>query len=136
MRRRWAAGALVGIALGCAAVLLLRRFDVVVVRGRSMAPALRPGDRLVVARARPRPGDVVLAADPRRPRRELIKRVRSISHGRVDLRGDNPAASTDARAFGTVPLRAVRWRVLARTWPPGRIGPVPRSVVGDELDRE
>lgn len=125
-----------GTVLGAAAVLVLRRFDVVQVRGRSMAPALLPGDRLVVARARPRLGDVVLAADPRLPERELIKRVSRISARGVHLQGDNPDASTDARAFGTVPPDAVRWRVIGRTWPPRRIGPVARSVVGDELDRE
>lgn len=129
--RRWrAAGTILGVTLGVAGALVLRRFDVVQVRGRSMAPVLLPGDRLIVARWRPRVGDVVLAADPRAPERELIKRVGRISARGIDLFGDNRPASTDARTFGTLPADAVRWRVLARTWPPRRIGPIRRSVDG------
>ncbi len=100
-----------------------RRLDVVEVRGRSMAPTLLAGDRLLVARLPPRPGDVVLAADPRDPGRELIKRVASVERGLV-LRGDNPAASTDARTFGALPANAVQWRVIGRYWPMDRIGRV------------
>jgi nickel-type superoxide dismutase maturation protease len=104
-------------------LLMARRFlDVVEVRGRSMAPTLLPGDRLLVARLPPRVGDVVLAADPRAPERELIKRVASADDRRIVLRGDNPAASTDARVFGSVPVDAVRWRAIGRYWPASRIG--------------
>ncbi|HUF07080.1 MAG TPA: S26 family signal peptidase [Candidatus Binatia bacterium] len=103
-----------------------RRLDVVEVRGRSMAPTLLRGDRLLVARTgAARVGDVVLAADPRRPGRELIKRVADIGPRGISLRGDNPAASTDARAFGPLSPDAVRWRVVWRYWPPRRAGPVP-----------
>ena len=112
-----------------------RRLDVVGVRGRSMAPALLPGDRLLVMRGPARVGDIVLAADPRDARRELVKRVRSIGPGGVHLAGDNPAQSTDARTFGPIPAHAIRWRVAARYWPPGRIGAIATSVEGD-LDRE
>jgi len=107
-------------------VLLARRhIDVVEVRGRSMAPALLPGDRLlVVAPARPRVGDIVLVADPREPGRELVKRVASIDSCGVTLRGDNPAFSTDARAFGRIPVGGFAWRAVLRYWPLGRIGPL------------
>jgi nickel-type superoxide dismutase maturation protease len=108
--------------------LLRRRLDVVEVRGRSMLPTLRPGDRLVVVRLDgPRPGDVVLAPDPREPRRELVKRVASVDPAGVVVRGDNPAESTDARTFGALPPAAVRWRVAARYWPPSRVGIIRRS---------
>ena len=124
-------GALLGALLGFLALAFLRRHtDVVEVRGRSMAPALLPGDRLIVARLAPRAGDVVLAADPRTPQRELIKRAVSADERGVVLRGDNAAASTDARAFGALPASAVSWRVVLRYWPVGRIGPIgppPRS---------
>lgn len=118
---------LLGMAAG---VTVGRRWlDVVEVRGRSMAPALLPGDRLLVesrsyqGRA-PRPGEVVLAADPRKPERELIKRVGAIEEGSAtaELRGDDPAASTDSREFGAVPLSSIRWRAVYRYWPPGRAG--------------
>ena len=119
--------------LGLAALVAVRRsLDVVEVRGRSMAQALLPGDRLLAVRARPRPGDVVLAPDPRGPSRELIKRVAAVDGSGVHLRGDNPAASTDARAFGAVPLGDVHWRAALRYWPIDRFGPIPRSVGDDE----
>ena len=110
------------------ALLLVRRhLDVVEVRGRSMAPTLDPGDRMLVLRLGPRTGDIVLARDPRDPRRELIKRVTSIDRFGVLLRGDNPASSTDARAFGAVAGEAVVWRAVLRYWPPDRVGRVPAS---------
>lgn len=112
--------------LGLAGVLAARRWlDVVEVRGRSMAPTLLPGDRLLVIRASPRPGDVVLASDPRAPSRELVKRVAAVDPIGVHLRGDNPAASTDARTFGAVPQADVRWRAVLRYWPAGRMGSIP-----------
>lgn len=112
----WPLIALVGWAVA------RRRLDVAEVRGRSMAPTLLPGDRLLVVRLAPRAGDVVLAPDPRAPDRELIKRVASVDERGVVLRGDNPAFSTDARAFGAVPADSVRWRVVGRYWPVSRIG--------------
>jgi len=107
------------------AIAARRHLDVVEVRGRSMAPTLLPGDRLLVARLPPRVGDVVLAADPRETRRELIKRVSAIGPGGVVLRGDNPASSTDGRSFGAIALRTVTWRALVRYWPPVRAGRLP-----------
>jgi len=113
-------------------ILARRRLDTVEVRGRSMAPALLPGDRLLVARAAVRPGDVVLARDPRDTGRELIKRVADIAPTGIRLLGDNPASSTDARAFGALPPRDVNWRAVLRYWPPDRFGPVERRVAHAE----
>jgi hypothetical protein len=71
---------------------------------------------------------VVAVPDPRQPDRLLIKRVRSVApDARVDVRGDNEAASTDSRHFGPVPRRAVRGRVLYRYAPPARAGRWPGS---------
>jgi signal peptidase I len=119
-------GAAAGIAAGAAAT---RWLDVVEVHGGSMAPALLPGDRLLVesrsyqSRA-PRPGEVVLAADPRKGDRELIKRVAAVDEVELaaDLRGDAPDDSTDSREFGAVPLTSIRWRAAFRYWPPERAG--------------
>jgi len=116
-------------AIGVAAVAGGRRVDLVQVRGRSMEPALLPGDRLIVEgfsyrRRAPRSGEIVLAPDPRHPERELVKRVGRVdasSHS-AELLGDAPAASTDSRAFGPVELGDLRWRAALRVWPPGRIG--------------
>jgi signal peptidase I len=122
MIRRGLLGSLLAVI---AFLALRRRIDVVEVRGRSMAPALLPGDRLLVARfASPRAGDIVLAPDPRDPRRELVKRVSGIDAAGVVLGGDNSSESTDGRSFGALPLAAVSWRVIGRYWPPERIGQV------------
>ena len=59
---------------------------------------------------------MVLAPDPREPRRELVKRVAGVGSGDIDLRGDNAAASTDARL---APDR-VRWRAVLLYWPLNR----------------
>jgi nickel-type superoxide dismutase maturation protease len=106
---------------------------VVEVRGRSMAPALRPGDRLLVEaisfrRREPHAGEIVLASDPRYPTRELVKRIGHVDAGSrsVELSGDAREASTDSRAFGPVAVADIRWRVAGRIWPPGRIGPIGR----------
>jgi len=130
MSRRGSLVALLGAAAGVAAGAAASRWlDVVEVRGDSMAPSLLPGDRLVVesrsyARRAPRSGEVVLAADPRQPARELVKRVVGMDEGEAvaDLRGDAPEASTDSRDFGAVPLAQIRWRAAFRYWPPERAG--------------
>ena len=130
MSRRRPLVALLGAAAGVAAgVAASRWLDVVEVRGGSMAPALLPGDRLLVesrsylGRA-PRPGEIVLAADPRHGDRELIKRVTTVDEAAaaVDLRGDAPDKSTDSREFGAVALTNIRWRAAFRYWPPERVG--------------
>ena len=119
------------LILGVAAGITISRkwLDVVEVRGDSMAPSLLPGDRLLVEsrsyeRRSPRPGEVVLAADPRDPERELIKRVAGVDDAAsaAELRGDAPDASTDSREFGAVPLSTIRWRAAFRYWPPERVG--------------
>jgi signal peptidase I len=118
-----------------AAWLIAReRLDAVVVRGRSMAPALLPGDRLLVLRlsAPPRVGEVVLAPDPRDDGRELVKRVAAVGAPGITLHGDNPSFSTDARRFGSVPAADVRWRAVLRYWPADRIGPIPPRQPVDE----
>ena len=118
------------LGAGVAAVAVARRWlDVVEVQGGSMAPTLLPGEWLVVecrtyARRRPRVREIVLAADPREPSRELIKRVSALEDrsGLVELAGDAREASTDSRTFGRVPVESIRWRVVARYWPAARAG--------------
>ena len=120
-----------GIAWGL--WMAARRLDVVEVRGPSMVPTLLPGDRLIVARLRrpPRIGEVVLLRDPREPGRELVKRVIDTEAGGLRVRGDNPDFSTDTRVFGPIPVTEARWRVLARTWPIGRLGRIGRPAALD-----
>lgn len=115
-------------AIGAAAVAGARWVDAVEVRGVSMAPTLLPGDRLLVEalsyrRRAPRPGEIVLAADPRQPDRELVKRISAVdpSSQSLELAGDAPEASSDSRTFGPLPADAVRWRAALRYWPPNRV---------------
>ncbi len=121
--------ALVAGALGRS----LRRVEVA---GESMAPTFVPGDRLIVfappfGRPPLPPVDSVVAmVDPRDPSRTLVKRVAAVDRamGRFDVRGDNPGASTDSRAFGPVPRSSLVGRVVYRYAPAGRTGPGPWST--------
>jgi nickel-type superoxide dismutase maturation protease len=82
---------------------------------RSMEPALRPGDWLLVRRTRRiRPGQIVLARHPDEPDMLLVKRAaRRMPDGRWWLSSDNPgAAAVDSRRFG--PVAEVEGRVLLR----------------------
>ncbi len=112
-----------GLALGSAllAAAIWRLLGRVEVRGDSMRPTLIPGDRLLTVRwGRVRPGDLVVLADPRRPQRQLVKRVAARSGGDITVVGDNPHHSTDSRAFG--PVARVRGRPVYRYHPASRAG--------------
>ena len=96
------------------------------VGGASMEPALRPGDRVLVvrgpARWTARPGRIVAVRDPRRPERVMVKRVTALGAEGVELRGDNPGASTDSRQLGPLSPRLVVGAVVYRYHPPERAG--------------
>lgn len=116
-----------------AALLTARR---VRVRGESMWPALRPGERvlfdtLAYRLAPPRKGDVVLATHRARPGVRMIKRVAAVqgdtvggvtlARGEFWLLGDNEDRSTDSRDLGVFrvdELVAKAWLVY---WPPDRV---------------
>jgi nickel-type superoxide dismutase maturation protease len=89
------------------------------IEGRSMLPALLPGD-LVLAdpralrRSAPQVGDIVVARHPFKGDVQLIKRVASIESGRVRLSGDNPAESTDSRGLGLFPVTELVAKVLVK----------------------
>lgn len=111
-----------------AAALAVAAHQRLVVHGASMAPTLAPGDRLLVRRW-PRalaPGVLVVVADPRAPGRLVVKRVAAVDADAVTVLGDNPAASTDSRAYGALPRSAVRGRVVYRYAPAGRAGRIAR----------
>ena len=89
-----------------------------------MLPALRPGDRLLVARwPRPRSGDLVVLRDPEAPLSYLIKRVAQVQpNGDLLVHGDNPNVSRDSRHFGPVNSRLVVGRAFYRYLPAERRG--------------
>lgn len=115
MRRN---GWLVAIAAAYVCVWSVNR-SVVAVRGGSMAPTLVPGDLLLTVpavRARLRPGQVVVVRDPEDHDHLVVKRLTWLDGAWAELRGDDPAASTDSRRWGPVPITAIR-RIAVRRWP-------------------
>lgn len=93
------------------------------VDGPSMVPTLRPGDAVLVSRARStRPGDVVVARFRSRPDLLVVKRAARPDGDGWWLLGDNPLVTDDSRAYG---VADVIGRVTLRWWP--RIGRIRRS---------
>ncbi len=97
------------------------RVGMAVVRGRSMLPTLRPGDRLLVRYgARPRPGALVVVRLPGDRPLAVKRAVRREPEGWWVER-DNPAEGVDSWAVGAVPEGDVVAVVVGRLWPrPGR----------------
>jgi signal peptidase I len=89
----------------------------VTVEGPSMLPSFIPGERITALRRwRPvREGDVVILRDPRNAKQWLLKRCVARVGGRLDLRGDNAAASADSRDFGLIDAREVAYIVLSHS---------------------
>jgi hypothetical protein len=132
MRRHLGAA---GVVAGALALGRMVRYEI---RESSMEPALHPGDWVIGIR-RPRrisPGDVVVFTHPNRPEMEIIKRVAAVGPGpnpgspgslkptELWVLGDNPAAgSVDSRTLGSLDLKLVTARIVARyrPWPPRRI---------------
>jgi signal peptidase I len=102
------------------------------VRGESMAPRLRPGDRLLVSyRRAPREGDVVVARfvdGTVAVKRAAERRTTAAGSPGWWLVSDDPAAGVDSRHRGPVPDEAIVAVVVCRMWPLWRRTPVPDSA--------
>jgi nickel-type superoxide dismutase maturation protease len=117
------------VAVALVARQASKSFRRVRLAGDSMLPAFQPGDRLLVGPpARIAPGTVVALPDPRSPARLIVKRVHAAGRTWVDVRGDNPAASTDSRHFGPVPRSQLTGRIVYRYGPAGRTGWLPGQI--------
>jgi len=116
---------------------LVRRWGWAIVRGRSMEPALREGDRLLVRwGAGPEPGQVVVArfADGTLAvKRAADRRTTRTGEAGWWLLSDNPDEGVDSRHRGVVPaaevLATARWLIRGcriRHIPSPASSPVPR----------
>lgn len=108
---------------GSSRVAELPWLSLVTVRGQSMVPALRPGDRVLATRVSARagvpPGSVVLATWAEYPGLLAVKRVVRAVPGGYWVEGDNAYESDDSRTYGPASVLGV---VRARCWPwPPRI---------------
>jgi hypothetical protein len=105
--RRWGSG--------------IRRWGFAVVRGRSMQPTLRDGDRLLVRYgAKPQAGRVVVVRLPDRPALS-VKRIGWSDPGGWWIERDNPAEGVDSWQVGPVTSEAVVAVALIRVWPKPRL---------------
>jgi|NGEPerStandDraft_6_1074524.scaffolds.fasta_scaffold46573_3 phage repressor protein C with HTH and peptisase S24 domain len=93
------------------------RWVVRVVRGRSMQPTLRDGDRLLVQRdARTRIGALIVVRLPG-GRPEAVKRVVHRQAGGWWVERDNPAEGVDSWLVGAIADDDVLGVVRGRLWP-------------------
>lgn len=104
------------------------RFGLAVVRGRSMEPTLREGDRLLVRYGgRPRPGRIAVVRLPGRTGLS-VKRIGWRDPAGWWVERDNSLEGVDSWQVGAVGADAVLAVALVRIWPrPGRLPPLPRA---------
>ncbi|MQA25408.1 MAG: peptidase S24 [Micromonosporaceae bacterium] len=90
-----------------------------VVRGRSMLPTLRDGDRLLVRYgAAPKIGGLAVVRLP-----DGVVAVKRVVRREADgwwVERDNPAEGVDSWSAGAIPDSDVVARVVRRVWPPRR----------------
>jgi phage repressor protein C with HTH and peptisase S24 domain len=99
----------------------LATWGLAVVRGRSMRPTLRDGDRLLVRHgAAPRAGDLVVVRLPDGV--VAVKRATVRRDGGWWVERDNPDEGVDSWQVGAIPEADVLAVVRLRVWPPRRPG--------------
>lgn len=102
------------------------RVGLAVVRGRSMEPTLREGDRLLIRYGgEPRVGGLAVVRLPERP--VAVKRLAARMAEGWWVESDNPTVGVGSAQVGLVPPDDVVATVLLRLWPPR----LARWAVGD-----
>ncbi len=92
------------------------RVGMAVVRGRSMQPTLRDGDRLLVRHgATPKVGDLAVVRLPEGV--VAIKRVTRREPGGWWVERDNPEEGVDSWSIGAVPDADLVAVAICRIWP-------------------
>ena len=95
----------------------MARYGFAVVQGRSMAPTLGAGDRLLLRYGRtPRPGQLVVVWLPERHVLSVKRATHRVPEGWWVER-DNPYEGVDSWLVGAVREHDVVAVVLARVWP-------------------
>jgi phage repressor protein C with HTH and peptisase S24 domain len=95
-----------------------------------MEPTLRDGDWLLVdpdayVHRRPRPGELIVAHDPRAAGRVIVKRVATVEGAEfLHVAGDHPAHVEDVISIGALLPSAVIGRPWFRYRPLDRFGPI------------
>lgn len=119
----------------------MRRWGLAVVRGRSMLPTLRDGDRLLVRHgAPPRTGRLVVVRLPAGGGSGAggviaVKRAVAYGPGGWWVERDNPREGVDSWTVGAVATDRVVARVLCRLWPrPSLLRPA-RGLTSDQTRR-
>ena len=86
------------------------------VEGNSMLPTLKNGDAILIKTgAKCAVGDIVLAQHPFKQSVKIVKRIERIDAAeKYFLVGDDPAESTDSRAFGAVSLKLIKGKAICR----------------------
>ncbi|HEU4542494.1 MAG TPA: S24 family peptidase [Jiangellaceae bacterium] len=100
------------------------RYGFAIVRGRSMEPTLRDGDRLLVRYgAEPRLGQLAVVRLPDRG----VASVKRVTRRDADgwwVERDNPAEGVDSWLVGAIPDADLVAVVLGRVWPRPRWGTI------------
>ena len=100
-------------------LLLLRQRKRLKVIGNSMLPLLQPGTEILIDphayhKFPPQIDDIVVTTHPCDPQLTIVKRITDIDReGKCFLTGDNLAASTDSRHWGTVGFREIIGKVTS-----------------------
>jgi len=108
------------------------RWGLARVRGDSMLPTLRSGDRLLLSyRREAAVGDLVVARLPGgvvATKRAAARRTTELGEPGWWLVSDNPRQGSDSRQYGAIAETDVLAVVVRRIWPLVRRGAVPDST--------